>query len=555
MTVIHELMQRLISRQVSDSGVVVWYDPGGFYRDLVNHLTLAGTSFFAYKDSFFALRAQIEPLLDLSEPPKLMVYVPMDQTQTHHALIELEAAGTTMKPGASPQACNTRPSYIARLALQPILGEAAALAIEKQVEEGKLTLADLEELAEQGSGLSKGVVSLIFGTGIPQDVALAFLSSDQYDAEIKAKEALPELASLLQTVYEFHLAGDVEPKAYRKALVRFILLSDLAHRIHSPLPGALSSVPAASKPAPKSACADLTHTWRNRRDICESYVTQANYVENELHVKDIPFTLEQLMQVETFQNLEHRLMKMVTGQLVEDVQEPLVIFAEERQSTFWPEQLSELQAQWALIATAGKLLLQAQRIEKALRKLPNLEAVEIAKLYTESEEPWCLLDTYHRNMERRYHQFNFDTTGSHSLVERLITEAREAYMKTGGLLAERFTRAYLAAGFSLPGVLLQRDVFDKQHRLSLLSGHEAFIWVDALRYEMGRELAETLAGEFEVTIQYAVASVPTLTEIGMASLLPLPKEPPVIYSPADSKLALNVSRYSTQGSKRSDWIS
>ena len=47
--------------------------------------------------------------------------------------------------------------------------------VEKQAEAGKLSLADLNALADKGGEISKGVLALIFGTGNPQEVALAFL--------------------------------------------------------------------------------------------------------------------------------------------------------------------------------------------------------------------------------------------------------------------------------------------------------------------------------------------------------------------------------------------
>jgi len=46
--------------------------------------------------------------MDGEEPPRLVVYVPMAQEQTHHALIELEAAGVVMQPSQQPPMRNTR---------------------------------------------------------------------------------------------------------------------------------------------------------------------------------------------------------------------------------------------------------------------------------------------------------------------------------------------------------------------------------------------------------------------------------------------------------------
>jgi len=540
MSVIQDFLLKAIQRQLSDAGIVVWYDPQRYYGDLFRHLDLPGVQQLAYEDSFLSLRAAAEPFLSQPEAPRLLVYVPLALEQTQHALIELESAGVVMKPGGVPPARNTRPAYIVRQALQPVVGEDAAQAIEKQVEEGKLSLTDLETLAEQGAGLSKGVVSLIFGSGSPPDVALAFLSSDAHDDDLVAKDAMPEIVGLLQTVYEFKPAASLSPAEYRKALTRFVLASELTFRMPPPLPAGLAGTPAASRPAALEACAVLAHTWRNRRDICEGYAAQACQVENDLHVQSQPFTVEQMQAVETFISLEQRLIEEITRGLIDEPDEKRISFAEERQSSFWPEQRSELQTQWALIASAGRLLTQAKKVEKGLKASPKAQAVDLARFYTQAEDPWCWLDTAHRNMERRVHHFDFDTTGVHKLLEQLIAKARESYMKTGNRLAEHFVRTYADDQFSLPEFLLQREIFEKHLKSALLAGKMAFVWVDALRYEMGRELAQTLAGEFEVDLQPAVASIPTITEIGMASLLPLPKESPRLYSPAEGKLAIEV---------------
>ena len=90
-------------------------------------------------------------------------------------------------PVSGPAQRNTRLSIIARNALKGVLGEGIASDVEKQVEAGKLTLADVNALAGKGDEISSGVVSLIFGSGNPQTVALSFLGGDRFDREIEEK--------------------------------------------------------------------------------------------------------------------------------------------------------------------------------------------------------------------------------------------------------------------------------------------------------------------------------------------------------------------------------
>lgn len=112
--------------------VVVWYDPDRHYTPVAQGLTISNTTVVQYEGSFFALRHQVEPLLERLDPPRLMVYVPLDQADAHHALVELETAGVVMKPGQQPPTRNTRLSLIARNALAPILGREKVMEIERQ---------------------------------------------------------------------------------------------------------------------------------------------------------------------------------------------------------------------------------------------------------------------------------------------------------------------------------------------------------------------------------------------------------------------------------------
>jgi hypothetical protein len=190
--VVTEYLFSLIAKQVEDRGLVVWYDPERSYAHAAAKLAIPKTTIAQYGDSFFQLRHEIDALLDDSQPPRLVVYVPMAQGDTNSALIELEAAGVVMRPGQQPPNRNTKLAVVARNALRPILGDDQVAEIEKQVETGKLSLADLNTLADKGKDISTGILSLIFGTANPQEVALAVLNDDRHDAEIEKKSAQNE---------------------------------------------------------------------------------------------------------------------------------------------------------------------------------------------------------------------------------------------------------------------------------------------------------------------------------------------------------------------------
>ena len=71
-------------------------------------------------------------------------------------------------------------------------------------------------------------------------------------------------------------------------------------------------------------------------------------------------------------------------------------------------------------------------------------------------------------------------------------------------------------------------------------GKVAYVWVDALRFEMARELCRLLKDDFELEIQPAIGTIPTITEIGMAALLPKAQESAKVVAVGGGKLALEI---------------
>jgi hypothetical protein len=88
-------------------------------------------------------------------------------------------------------------------------------------------------------------------------------------------------------------------------------------------------------------------------------------------------------------------------------------------------------------------------------------------------------------------------------------------------LQNAFLAAVQAEGWPPEGALRQTRIFD-DHVIPLLELRKrtAFFMVDSLRYEMGRDLGEALAGKGDVDINYAAGVVPTVTGSGMAALMP-----------------------------------
>jgi len=537
MGIVTNHLRNLIERQIDLYGIVVWYDPEGHFSSIAAELSIPDLTVAKYTNSFYALRNEIEPLLNGTTPPRLLVYVPMEQTETSDALYEIETFGTVMRPGQQPPSKNTRLSLVARNALKSIVGEDSATAIEKSVELGKLSLAELDGLAEAGQGISKGVVAVIFGSVEPQQVALEFLAGDRYDSDIVSKNAAGEWALLLNTAYESDLVAEQTPEEMRNAFARHILVTEFKATLRGQPLDTLARVSSATKHPTISACVDLVRTWRLRRDKSDSYAEQAEKVEAQLRIQDLALTLDQCHDIQTFHCTERKLLELVQEALQAQSSEDLVRLCDSRQASFWSSNDPSTQHYWKLTMLAGQVLLASERVETSL-KIAASDASFLLHAYTDGDEPWCLLDTYHRNMERQFHLADLSTTSS--ALERLVNKARSRYTEVASVLAESFVRGFQAGRFKTPEVLQQRSIFTDKVRPYLEQGKTAYFLVDALRFEMARELAQSLRQEFDLTIEPAIAAVPTITEVGMCSLMPIGEQRVSIVQGGEGKLALKV---------------
>jgi hypothetical protein len=530
----------LIAKQVDEHKLVVWYDPERAYEFVVAGFELPGTVVVRHDGSFFELRHQIDHLLNGEQPPRLLVYVPLAQDETDSALVELENMGVVMRPAQQPPSRNTKLSIVARNALKPIVGEETAAEVESQAELQKLTLADLNTLGEKGRDISTGLLSLIFGSANPQEVALAFLPSDAFDQEIEKKSARKDLVNLFQTAFDFDAPPAASLAEIRDNLARHILLTELLSHLGDTAPRSVSSVKVAETAVGKDACLRLARSWRNNRELRDSYVDAANRVEHQFSLDSATFNASTLAEVETFAAIERALIKHVEQSLIDSATTDLFELAQSRLSRFWAGVLPAVQARWALVATAAQVLLEADRIAGVLKK-PPITVQALVEAYADSEQPWCLLDTYHRHLESRWFNFEPASGADHATLEKLIIKAEQRYTEVGSEMARRFVNQFAKTAQPIKGLLRQREVFESQVAPRLADGKLAYLWVDALRYEMAREFCRLLEADFEVSLRPAIGTPPTITEIGMAALLPGADESAKVVSVGGGKLALEIA--------------
>lgn len=516
MGVIAEALKELIAGFIRDHGLVLWFDPERHYEGVALHLEAGQERVVFYRGSFYELRYEVEPHIRGQEPPKLLIYLPIGWQQAQEPLAELLALGAALWPGA-PGNRNTRLGVIARRALKGRVPDARLADLDRQIDQGKLRLAELEQLAEQAhGGPLPTTLAVLFGTGLVEEAALEFLGHAERDSELVERNGLHDWARALGAWFGVPADGGGSVADLRFALARQALTSELLESLGEEVPEALARLVSQGDVAARRRAAELARRWRNQRDLAERYVDMARAVEKCLHLDAMEFTEAALERQETFPGLEKRLLRHTAKQVRGNLE--AVGIAEKRADGFWAQQDAELKTEWLLVARAGQLLRCSLRLEAELDRR-SLNWVAIVEKYT-GEENWAAVDTLHRGMERLASTLEHLLPALPPELEQLVAEARRRYHDVASTLAERFVRAWCEAGFHSGRWPRQTEVFERFVAPELGRSRTAYILVDALRWELAQELPRLLGSTFETRMEVVIGIAPSITEAGMAALLP-----------------------------------
>jgi len=270
--------------------------------------------------------------------------------------------------------------------------------------------------------------------------------------------------------------------------------------------------------ATRKRSAGLAESWRNRRDLVSSYSEASTTIEKSLHLDSIELSVDALEGIATFESIERRLLRNVALRLTQSHDEATLALAEARKNGFWAGVSTDLLAEWTLVSQAAELVQTADQVETALDK--PLTFKQMVESYTRAENAWSKLDTLHRRLEKRASSLEFALSDPPEEIEQLVTKARQRYAAVSGLMAESFLRAWQLDGFAITGRYRQTQVFETFVEPLAREYRTAYLMVDALRLELALELPVLLGREFENQLDVVFGTAPTVTEVGMAALLP-----------------------------------
>jgi hypothetical protein len=505
----------ILLQKAKNHRILVWYDSEHAFGEFVAALDLSNTNIISAGESGLSTLRKAQQLYRQMEKPgapysdknaNLLIYIPDrrasdDETRTRDPFESFAHIGTTFG--------DTEAEQLKSLAMQAL--PEFSDQIERLFNEGQPSLAVLDSLERSPA---YPLVNQTLGTRSAVEVAALILGDADSIRKITGMAGCAaETLRLLQDELGFAPPkNNANWEPLRTLLARFVFFSEFVFDLNTSLPEALANLIRAGDEQRERIFA-IADRLRDSTQFRESYLDLAGRVEQDL---ELPRHFEALAapgQRDTFAFEERIHLRRLTKAAESNDLSLARGILNERRTSVW-RHLHERAQIWAVAERCITLLEVARRIQPGWKK----EATSVKSMVQNyaRENGWSDLDRAQRLMEQSIAECT-----SKDELEGLIEQARGKYRDLADDIQRRFLEKVEAEGWPPDDVLRQTQVYDRfVSPLLDIRGKTAYFLADSLRFEMGRDLTLALAELGEVNIEPAAASLPTITEIGMAALLP-----------------------------------
>ena len=512
---LHDYLCGQLDDMLKKRGIVVFYDPRREFEPFFDReLQETGTgddgvprvfvkdrlTYLArHEGSFFALRNAVEPIADLDRPDPLIVYLPgVERDRQASVLMELEKSGTPYE------------AQLKRLALNVLRKRFTDGQIDEMLRPANVGYEDIVSFLHQGEeGTSASVLRTIFDGAQSEVLITNWLADDEKDKTIVERDAAVELFKLIDSRLGLPIPENTTVTEARAKLLRYVLVGEFRSDLECDPPQSVAMVP---EPPGKEHVERLRNVAESlRRGHTDRYVDLANKVEADLGLGRAKGDAGRLGNIDTFR-FEERALLAYAGELIcaHEYKKALGIVAG-RGRSFWVDRDVGPQAQWEACRLMAELGWEIERVRPALGKI-NGNPAKWVQAYS-SEDGWFRVDELQRRLEAWVAKMDEEPETERALA--VVLREHEELLKK---MTHGFAKVLGEAGWTVPGAVHQTRVYPEV--VQTMGGRVAYFFVDAMRFEMGVELARQLQGTKDLTIRPAIAALPTITAVGMAALLP-----------------------------------
>lgn len=487
-----ELLAKEIADKVRRHGLVIWEDRAGEYVDDAASLVPEGVDFAAFDGSWYALRRRIESAVSGERPPTLVVYVP--------AVVEPDPLAE-VRDAATPFI-----RRLAKLVEQAHRGHLAPARMSAIGREAR-TIGEAEAAAESMSAVDAGLIPAL-GANDPIEMLVAVLVGGA-DAALGESDLWTKVGELATGTVGAQAVGAGDE--LRASLFLHAVLCDIDAATDGSLPRSIAASWQPPPAAQRRSARRLLERLRAATGGAEAYRRLAATADASLTAAGPLEWVRGLDATAGTPAVEEATLAHAVGLLrVRDRRRSLECaeIAEHRLriSPLVADPASGWGARW-------RAVLGAADFHIALEGAGSPSATPGGMLAWYAEKGWRV-DRAHRRLETARTRL-----AAFGELEDVLVAARAAYEEWLDGVLRQFVSALEGGALEVDGLIRQGEIHDRF--VADVSGRTAYVWVDALRYELGEELAGALRQSAAVVrMEAAVAAAPTITEVGMANLLP-----------------------------------
>lgn len=504
-------LHKQLSDLVEDRRVVVWYDAEGDFGDFVRSFNAPNCEVISAATSLLKARRRADEvyrLMNESEKPSeaarcMLIYVPRHRGATEEGKMRDPFEVYALAGAAFGDAPAEKLESIAKQAMPERADE-----INRLFREGHPTIGLLD-------GLEKTqrypVLDQVLKTESTSEViALALCDEGRASAIDETPGCVDELIRLLAAVGFKPGKGGKKWADMRRHAAAYVLFSEFVFDLPVEPPDALSAVeraPEDAKPLIFAACERM----RSNVELRDTYMALAVQVENDLRLAHIAAEIDDPGAIDTFPFEERLLLRRLVRHAEAAELDVVSVLLSGRRKSVWRHD-PERSPLWTAAERGAALLATAIRVSNETKGIRNLN--DLVSAYAEHRA--SDLDRYERLFENA-----LTACEDYAELTPLVELCRRRYRDAALRMQDQFLEAVGREGWPPERVPRQTRVFD-DHVAPALEAREkvAYFMVDSLRYEMGRDLGEALARVGEERIGYAASVFPTITDCGMAALLP-----------------------------------
>lgn len=547
MTIEQFIQDEVLRPRLSKNEVVVVYDPDQRYRELC--LGMAAERCKVVDATASSLDSRSKALaglqeLGLAEIGQLLVYVPAKKP--------LEDENCQSDPFSIYMACGgvfpegDGDSYLSLcLRAKPDHATQIRSVFEK---DDNPSFAVINAI---GGGLDWPNLRALLGVESSRDILFALLvPSEQQQDALKGSDAwVAEARALFQASIGLKLRTRGKTwSSVADELWTYLLFSEFTFDLPEALPTALGDVPRAPNEA-KQLIEDLCERLRSDRRTQSTYIDRAEAIEVELELRTHCGDMVDLGVLDTFPFEERTFMYQAIQALLKDDTDQVRKILSRHRGSVWTGK-GESQAQWDLLKAASGLIDACDDLDRVLADHTKSISALVEFYVSYLREA----DRLHREFEQAVSDFDWqDVQGT---MEPIKKRVREQYGRLIEKVQGPFTKHFESTGWPLQGYLSNTDVFDKLVAPKLKqSGYRiAYLMVDALRYELGVALEHQLADHGKINLQPAMVQLPSITLVGMTSLLPEASSSLKLTRKENSLVPMMGGQPITNVTQRMDWI-